>query len=107
MGHPALIGATTPGGTYTARYLHWSDHPNRLIPNLRQIWTETFATDSTRMVEALLDRDWSNLSTQLPTASSRGSSYRASARSLRAAPAAAASPGMSRLRTAAAWNGCT
>ena len=62
MGHPALIGATAPDGGYTARYLHWSDHPDRLIPVLRQIWTDTFGTATTGMVEALLARDWSSLS---------------------------------------------
>ena len=67
MGHPALIGATAPDGGYTASYLHWSDHPDRLISNLRQIWTETFATDTPAMIEALLARDWSSLSTQLPS----------------------------------------
>jgi hypothetical protein len=64
MGAPALIGATAPGDTYTARYLHWSDHPDRLVPVLRQIWTDTFDTDTTRMVAALLARDWSSLSAE-------------------------------------------
>jgi hypothetical protein len=64
VGHPALIGATAPDGGYTARYLHWSDHPDRLIPVLRQIWTDTFDYDTARMVEALLARDWSSLSAQ-------------------------------------------
>ena len=61
MGEPALIGATAPGGTYTARYLHWSDHPDRLIPVFRQIWRDTFSTETTRMAAALLARDWSSL----------------------------------------------
>lgn len=64
MGHPALIGATAPDGGYTARYLHWSDHPDRLIPVLRQIWTDTFDTNTSRMVAALLAHDWSSLSAQ-------------------------------------------
>lgn len=67
MGYPALIGATAPGGTYTARYLHWSHHPDRLIPVLRQIWSDTFDTDTTGMVTALLARDWSSLAVQPST----------------------------------------
>jgi hypothetical protein len=58
------MGATAPDGTYTARYLHWSNHPDRLIPVLRQIWTDTFDRDTARMVEALLARDWSSLDAQ-------------------------------------------
>jgi hypothetical protein len=65
VGHPALIGATAPDVGYTARYLHWSDHPDRLIPVVRQIWTDTFDRDAVRVVAALLARDWSSLSAQL------------------------------------------
>jgi hypothetical protein len=107
MGRPALIGATAPGGAYTARHLHWSDHPDRLIPNLRQIWTETFATDTPAMVAALLARDWSSLSTQLPSTvfprivvAGVGVESLGGTRSRRFT-------GQSRLRTAAAGNGCT
>jgi hypothetical protein len=69
MGYPALIGVTAPDGGYTARYLHWSDHPDWLIPVLQRIWQDTFHTDTTRMVAALLADDWSSLKTQSdPTA---------------------------------------
>lgn len=62
MGYPALIGATAPDGGFIVRYLHWSDHPDRLVPKLRQIWSDTFHTDTDAMVTALLAQDWSSLS---------------------------------------------
>jgi hypothetical protein len=64
MGCRTLIGVTEPGSTYTARWLHWGGHPDRLIPVLRQIWRDTFATDTAALVAALLARDWSTLDPQ-------------------------------------------
>jgi hypothetical protein len=64
MGCRTLIGVTEPGGTYTARWLHWGDHPDRLIPVLRRIWRHTFAADTAALVTALLARDWSTLDPQ-------------------------------------------
>jgi hypothetical protein len=61
MGCRTLIGVTEPGGAYTARWLHWGDQPDRLIPVLRRIWRDTFATDTASLVAALLARDWSAL----------------------------------------------
>jgi hypothetical protein len=58
---PTLIGVTAPGGAYTARYLHWGDHPQVLVPMLRRIWSTTFATDTAAMTAAVLARDWSSL----------------------------------------------
>lgn len=62
MGTPTLIGVPTPGGGYTARYLHWGDHPAGLLPVLRRIWTQTFTRDTAALAAALLARDWSDLS---------------------------------------------
>lgn len=56
-----LIGTTGPGGTYTARWLHWGDRPDRLIPVLRQIWQHTFARDAEAMLAVLLASDWCRL----------------------------------------------
>ena len=61
MGTPTLIGAAAPRATYTARYLHYGEHPNTLVPLLRRIWTETFTRDTAALVAALLARDWSSL----------------------------------------------
>jgi hypothetical protein len=68
VGTPTLIGVPTPGGGYTARYLHWGDQPSALVPVLRRIWTQTFAHDTTALATALLARDWSDLSAK-PTGS--------------------------------------
>jgi hypothetical protein len=38
MSCATLIGALSADGWLTVRYLHWGDHPARLIP-LRRIWT--------------------------------------------------------------------
>lgn len=56
-----LIGTAGPGGTYMARWLHWGDHPDRLMPVLRQIWQHTFARDAQAMLTVLLASDWSQL----------------------------------------------
>jgi hypothetical protein len=61
MGCRTLIGATEPGGRYTARHLHWGHHPEHLLPVLRTIWQQTFAGDTDAMLAALLARDWSHL----------------------------------------------
>ncbi|WP_189169749.1 hypothetical protein [Pilimelia anulata] len=45
----------------TARYLHWADGPDILIPTLRAIW-DGFGRDSRAMAAALLAEDWSQLS---------------------------------------------
>jgi hypothetical protein len=58
---PTLIGVTAPGGAYTARYLHWGDHPDALVPMLRRIWATTFSADTAAMTPALVARDWSSL----------------------------------------------
>ena len=108
MGYPALIGASAPDGGFTVRYLHWSDHPDRLVPKLRKIWSDTFHTDTTAMVAALLAHDWSSLS---PNA---GSTVTAPPLTIagvgedpRAATAPTRTPGGSPPRDAATWNGCT
>jgi hypothetical protein len=64
MGCRTLIGVTEPGGAYTARWLHWGDQSDQLIPVLRQIWRDTFATDTAALAAALLARDWSTLDLQ-------------------------------------------
>jgi hypothetical protein len=61
MGCRTLIGVTEPGGAYTARWLHWGDHPDQLVPLLRHIWQRTFTTDTAALRDALLARDWSEL----------------------------------------------
>ncbi len=61
MSQPALIGTTAPDGMYVARYLHWSAAPDQLVPVFRQIWHDTFSTDTTRMTTDLLAHDWSHL----------------------------------------------
>ena len=61
MGTPTLIGVAAPRAAYTARYLHYGEHPGTLVPVLRQIWAETFARDTAAVTAALLARDWSSL----------------------------------------------
>ena len=62
MGDPSLIGTTEPDGAYCARYLHWSAHPDELMPVLRHIWRDTFTGDTEAMATQLLSRDWSSIS---------------------------------------------
>jgi hypothetical protein len=64
MGCRTLIGATEPGGAYTARWLQWGDQPDQLIPVLRRIWRDTFTGDTAALAAALLARDWSTLDPQ-------------------------------------------
>jgi len=64
MGCRTLIGATEPDGAYTARWLHWGDHPDELVPVLRRIWRDTFNADTTKMLTCLLSRAWSSLSAE-------------------------------------------
>jgi len=64
MSTRALIGRTEPGGRYAARWLHWGDSPDRLIPLLRRIWTGTFDSHEPHLIEALLAHDWSELSAE-------------------------------------------
>ena len=61
MGTPTLIEVTAPRGAYTARYLHYGEHPDTLVPLLRRIWAETFTRNTAAMVTALLGRDWASL----------------------------------------------
>lgn len=64
MGTRTLIGRTEPDGHYTARWLHWGDSPDRLIPVLRKIWSTTFDSYEPHLIETLLAHDWSELSAE-------------------------------------------
>ena len=71
MGCRTLIGATSPGGRFTARWLHWGAEPDTLITVLQRIWTDTFAADTADTIAGLLAYDWSDL------ASTAGPEHRA------------------------------
>jgi hypothetical protein len=55
---PTLIGVAALRGRYTARYLQFGEDPDRLVPLLRRIWTESFGRDTDAMAAALLARNW-------------------------------------------------
>jgi hypothetical protein len=61
MSDPALVGVITTDGTFTARYLHWSDRPATAVADLRAIWSTTFDRDTAATAQALLGHDWSSL----------------------------------------------
>ena len=61
MSTPTVIGVAASRGAYTARYLHYGEHPDTLVPLLRRIWDQTFGRDTAAMADALLARDWSDL----------------------------------------------
>ncbi|MDG4795027.1 hypothetical protein [Micromonospora sp. WMMD1082] len=61
MSEPALVGAITADGTFTARYLHWAGHPSDTVAALRVIWADHFGRDTTATVDCLLSRDWHSL----------------------------------------------
>lgn len=54
MGCRTLHGVAGPDATYTAEYLHWGDHPVRLIPVIRRGWREQFNGDTAAMAAAVL-----------------------------------------------------
>ncbi len=104
---PTLIGVPAPRGAYTARWLHWGDHPDTLVPLLRRIWVETFARDTAAMAAALLAHDWSDLAVN--PRRRRGDRQRpvpGSATPPRPATARPGTAGSARTSTAS-WNGCT
>ncbi|PZG13455.1 hypothetical protein C1I95_23670 [Micromonospora craterilacus] len=45
-----------PNDTYRAFYLHWGDHPVRLIPRMRSTWREQFVGDTAAWTADLLHR---------------------------------------------------
>ncbi|QOC94372.1 hypothetical protein [Micromonospora craniellae] len=58
MSTPTLIGVAAFRGAYTARYLQFGEEPEKLIPLLRRIWTDTFGRDTDAMATALLAHHW-------------------------------------------------
>ncbi|MEU6020816.1 hypothetical protein [Micromonospora sp. NPDC047134] len=58
MSTPTLIGVAASRGRYTARYLQFGEEPERLVPLLRRIWTDTFGRDTNAMAAALLAHNW-------------------------------------------------
>jgi hypothetical protein len=61
MSDPALVGVITTDGTFTARYLHWSARPTKMVADLRAVWSTTFSRDTAATAWALLGHDWSSL----------------------------------------------
>jgi uncharacterized protein DUF4314 len=62
LSEPALVGAITADGTFTARYLHWAGYSTDTVAALRAIWADRFSRDTTATVTALLAHDWHSLS---------------------------------------------
>ncbi|MFD6754902.1 hypothetical protein [Micromonospora gifhornensis] len=58
MSTPTLIGVAALRGRYSARYLQFGEDPERLVPLLRRIWTDTFGRDTNAMAAALLAHNW-------------------------------------------------
>ncbi|MGH3736537.1 MAG: hypothetical protein ACRDT6_13110 [Micromonosporaceae bacterium] len=61
MQHPTLIGVIHPTGGYTARWLRHGGCPDRLMPVLRAIWSDTFGRGTATMAATLLAQDWTRL----------------------------------------------
>lgn len=63
MSTRCLVGAFTADDPATAnvRYVHSDGYPDYILPTLNQIWSTTFARDTTALVEALLAHQWSYL----------------------------------------------
>ncbi len=61
MGCRTLIGTATSGGTYTTRWLHHGEHPDRLVPLLRTLRAHAAAGITAALVAVLTDHDWSHL----------------------------------------------
>lgn len=107
MGTPTLIGAAAPRAAYTARYLHYGEHPNTLVPLLRRIWTETFTRDTAALVAALLARDWSSLAAD-PRRRSHDRQRPVAGSATRPQPVTASCGTVSSAKTSTgSWNGCT
>ncbi|AEB42639.1 hypothetical protein [Micromonospora maris] len=58
MSTPTLIGVAASRGRYSARYLQFGEEPEKLVPLLRRIWTDTFGRDTNAMAAALLAHNW-------------------------------------------------
>jgi hypothetical protein len=61
LSEPALVGAITAGGIFTARYLHWAGRSADTVADLRVIWANTFGRDTAATIAALLSHDWYTL----------------------------------------------
>lgn len=61
LSEPALVGAITADGMFTARYLHWAGSPTDTVAALRAIWADRFGRDTTAAVAALHSHDWHTL----------------------------------------------